>query len=99
MANPTNNVRVIVEDASGCWASAPNAAATARPWPSPGPTAPMAMVSPAERIDAAAMIVMLSILSPCLGCLVLGLPVFGTGSGCDVNQGQDAKNIGLDHTG
>src|ERR1700732_5171183 len=93
IASPTNSVRVMVEAASGCWASALNAAATARPWPIPGPIAPIPMVRPAEMIDAAAIIVMLSIFRSLLGSFVLGFRAFGPCGGCDVNQGQDAKNI------
>src|ERR1700722_19798647 len=100
IARPTNRVLVIVEEASGCWASALNAAATARPWPIPGPTAPIPIVRPAERIDAAAMIVILSMFCLSLGFFKSALGIsFVANSRRDVNQGQDAKNIGLDHSG
>src|ERR1039457_5563113 len=62
MANPTNKVRVIVAEASGCCASEVKAVETARPSPSAGPMLPSAMVMPAVMIETTAMIVMLSII-------------------------------------
>src|ERR1035438_1504003 len=62
MARPTNKVRVIVAEASGCWASELKAVETARPWPSAGPMLPSAMVRPAVMMETTAMIVMLSII-------------------------------------
>src|SRR5580704_15405378 len=104
MARPTNKVRVIVAEASGCCASELNAVATARPSPSAGPILPMAIVTPAVTIEATAMIVMLSIICPLVCSLVVSS--FGcrfwlasARGGCDVNGGQDAENIGLHHAG
>src|ERR1019366_9374739 len=62
MASPTNKVRVIVAEASGCCASELKAVETARPSPSAGPMLPSAMVRPAVMIETTAMIVMLSII-------------------------------------
>src|SRR5579864_3663950 len=61
IARPTNSVRVMVAEASGCWASALSAVATDRPSLSAGATQPTPIVSPAETIEATAMMVMLSI--------------------------------------
>src|SRR5665811_1393993 len=83
IARPTNSVRVMVTEASGCWAREVSAVATARPSPSEGPITPMPMVMPAVTIDATAIIVMLSIISP-LVVLVHGhlmLQCFASGSG------------------
>ena len=62
IARPTNKVRVMVDEASGCWANAVKAVATARPSAKAGPIAPKAMVNPAVKIDAIAIKVMLSII-------------------------------------
>ncbi len=64
IAKPTNKVRVIVAEASGCWASDVSAVATALPSASAGPMAPKLIVMPAMTIDATAIIVMLSTKSP-----------------------------------
>ena len=64
IASPTNSVRVIVVAASGCCASELNAVATARPSPSAGPMLPNAIVRPAVTIEAMAMSVALSMMSP-----------------------------------
>ena len=61
MARPTNSVRVMVADASGCCASDVRAVATARPSPSAGHMQPMPMVRPAVAIETTAMRVLLSI--------------------------------------
>ena len=61
MAKPTNRVRVIVVEASGCWAREVRAEATARPSPNAGPTQPTAVVSPEIAIDITATRVTLSI--------------------------------------
>ena len=45
MAKPTNKVRVMVEEASGCCASEVNAVATARPSAKAGPRHPKLVVS------------------------------------------------------
>lgn len=62
MANPTNNVLVMVCAASGCWAIELNAVATERPWLKAGIMAPTPMVSPAVMIDTTAIKVELSIM-------------------------------------
>src|ERR1035438_7438849 len=64
IARPTNNVRVMVADASGCWASEVSAVATALPSARAGPMVPKPVVMPAMTIDATAIIVMLSTVSP-----------------------------------
>jgi hypothetical protein len=64
IARPTNNVRVMVAEASGCSASELSADATALPSASAGPIVPKPVVIPATTIDATAIIVMLSIVSP-----------------------------------
>src|ERR1700677_1949939 len=96
IARPTNKVRVMVEAASGCWASAVKAVETARPSPSAGAILPTAMVTPAQIIDTIAIQVMLSI-----GVLSLprGVDSCCTGSrGCrDVHSGENAENVSLDY--
>ena len=64
IAKPTNKVRVIVAEASGCWASDVRAVATALPYASAGPMAPRLIVMPAMTMDATAIIVRLSTKSP-----------------------------------
>jgi hypothetical protein len=61
IARPTNKVRVMVAEASGCWASELSAAATDRPSPRAGAMVPKPVVMPAMTMDATAMIDMLSI--------------------------------------
>ncbi len=61
IARPTNSVRVMVAEASGCCASALSAVATYRPSLSAGATHPTPIVRPAVTIEATAMTVMLSI--------------------------------------
>jgi hypothetical protein len=61
IARPTKSVRVMVAEASGCWASAVSAVATARPSPRAGAMQPMLVAKPAVVIEATAMRVMLSI--------------------------------------
>src|ERR1700733_7703577 len=93
IARPTNKVRVIVGAASGCWARALKAVETARPWPIAGPKTPTPMVIPAVMIEAAAMIVVLSIrLSLC------GLAAAADGRR-QVNRRQNGEDVGLDHAG
>ncbi len=60
IAWPTNKVRVMVLEASGCCASEFKAVETARPSPSAGPILPSAIVIPAVMIEAMAIMVMLS---------------------------------------
>src|SRR5664279_2618789 len=105
MARPTNRVRVMVAEASGCWASELSAVATALPSASAGPIVPNPVVRPATTIDATATIVMVSISCPfralaqaSLGCLGLRLGFADAGGGCDVDRRQDAENIGLHHS-
>src|ERR1700675_1292342 len=100
MAKPTNNVRVMVADASGCCASEVRAVATARPSPSAGHIQPRPMVRPAVAIDTIAMRVLLSIRNPFVALVAISL--LGRdlglrnslrfphqGSGSDVNSGQN----------
>jgi len=61
IANPTNKVRVIVDEASGCWASDSNAFSTDFPSLYAGNMHPIAVVNPAVIIETAAMRVTLSI--------------------------------------
>ena len=61
IARPTNRVRVMVAEASGCCASAVSAVATDFPSPRAGAMQPTAMVRPAVMIEATAMRVMGSI--------------------------------------
>src|SRR5450756_677961 len=94
IARPTNSVRVMVGAASGCWARALRAVETARPWPIAGPKHPKPMVIPAVTVEAAAMIVILS----------MGLPRFvvsgiaGTDRGRGVDRRQNAEDVRLDHS-
>jgi DUF1365 family protein len=64
IARPTKSVRVMVEEASGCCASELNARATERPSLSAGAITPKLVVTPAVTIEAIAIIVVLSIISP-----------------------------------
>src|ERR1017187_9536106 len=106
MAKPTNKVRVIVAEASGCWASELKAVETARPSPSAGPMLPSAMVRPAVMIETTAMIVILSIILS-FGWFVIvssfdrqrRLGLACARRGCDVNGSQNAENVGLHHAG
>ena len=79
IARPTNRVRVMVAEASGCCASELSAVATARPSPSAGPILPTPVVRPAVTIEATAMRVMLSIVCPFVVSLLF--QVLGAGSG------------------
>src|ERR1035437_8830182 len=80
IARPTNRVRVIVAEASGCCASEVSAVATDRPSPSAGAMQPTPVVMPAVTIEATAMRVMLSIVCPLFVSLLL-FQVLGAGSG------------------
>src|SRR5471032_497012 len=102
MARPTNRVRVMVAAASGCWASAVSAVATARPSASAGPIVPKPVVSPAMTIDVTAMRVVLSMVSFQVGSGAgrrRGAVGAGAGGGRDVDRGQDAEDVGLHHAG
>src|ERR1035438_581360 len=81
IARPTNKVRVMVAEASGCWASEVRAVATALPSASAGPMEPKLMVMPAMTIDATAIIVMLSTVSPFVVVLHSGMARTGSGLG------------------
>src|ERR1035438_3745714 len=100
IARPTNKVRVMVDEASGCWASAVSAVVTALPSARAGPMVPKPVVRPAITIEATAMIVRLSISSPLCGLLLrlnrgLGL---AWACGCrDVDRSQNTEDIGLHH--
>src|ERR1035441_1222765 len=85
IARPTNNVRVIVAEASGCCASEVSAVATARPSPSAGHIQPMPVVMPALAIDTTATTVTLSIRSPCLS-LMLRFQNLRVGLGLDYSR-------------
>src|SRR5580658_1703366 len=95
IARPTNNVRVMVAEASGCCASEVSAVATARPSPSAGHMQPTPMVRPAVAIETIATSVLLSIRSPLCG----GVGFAYQSGGRDVNPGQNTKDVGLDHAG
>src|SRR5271155_5364960 len=104
MARPTNRVRVMVAEASGCCASAVSAVATERPSPSAGHMQPMPVVRPAVAIEATAMMVMLSIILSFdyfVGVSSFeskrGLGFAGVRGCCNVNRSQDAENVGLHH--
>src|ERR1035437_2447288 len=104
IARPTNRVRVMVAEASGCWASEVSAVATDLPSASAGPMQPKPVVRPAMTIDATAIIVMLSIVSrfvvvvhASMFCLGFMLGLTDSRGGRDVNRCQDAENIGLHH--
>src|SRR5580658_6680411 len=104
IARPTNKVRVMVAEASGCWASDVSAVATALPSASAGPMAPRLMVMPAMTIDATAVIVRLSTKSPFAvsNCIALRRFRFGltdSRGGCDVHGREDAENVRLHHAG
>src|SRR5580658_7621025 len=62
IARPTNRVRVMVAEASGCCASAVSAVATERPSPRAGAIHPTLIVMPEVTMEATAMLVMLSIV-------------------------------------
>src|ERR1039458_3829417 len=94
IARPTNKVRVMVAEASGCWASEVSAVATALPSASAGPMEPKLMVMPAMTIDATAIIVMLSTVSPFVVVVHAGMAFMGFGLGR-----QDAEEVGLHHAG
>jgi hypothetical protein len=72
IARPTNNVLVMVEEASGCWAIEFRADTIAFASPRAGPILPIAIVNPAVIIDAAPIVVILSIrLSSYFGFVVI----------------------------
>src|ERR1039458_4246851 len=100
IARPTNKVRVMVEEASGCWASEVSAVETALPSASAGPMAPKLIVMPAVTIDATAIVVRLSTVSPFV--VVVHASMFWHGfrfgltdsrGGRDVHRCQDAEDV------
>src|SRR5664280_3046185 len=101
IAKPTNSVRVMVAEASGCCASAVSAVATARPSASAGPMVPKPVVRPAMMIEATAMSVWLSMSFS--GCDVkdsgLRRGLLRSDRRGDVDRRQDAEDVGLDHAG
>src|ERR1700685_3687560 len=108
MARPTNSVRVIVEDASGCCARELSAVETALPSPSAGPSTPKPVVMPAVTIDATAMMVLLSKVPPSVEpsdaslrrrCAGLGLRSAGAGCSGDINRRENAEDVSLHHAG
>src|SRR5271167_4051456 len=94
IARPTNKVRVMVAEASGCCASDDRAIATARPSPSAGPMQPIAMVMPAVTIEASATRVVLSI-----GDSFFARRRLSAGGGRDIDRSENAEDVGLDHAG
>src|SRR4030042_6993344 len=106
IARPTNKVRVMVGEASGCWASELSAVATALPSARAGPIVPKPVVMPAVTIDATAIIVMLSIGSPfvvvvhaSMFCIGFRLGLTDARGGPDVNRRQNKEDVGLHHAG
>src|ERR1700719_3810677 len=94
IARPTNMVRVMAAEATGCCANDARAVATALPSPSAGAMQPIPIVMPAVTIDASAMRVVLSI--EISFCAVWQLRA---GSGRCIDSGKNAENIGLNHAG
>src|SRR5665213_4226116 len=103
IARPTNSVRVMVAEASGCCARDVRAVATARPSASAGPIVPNPVVRPATAIEITAIHVMLSMVCPSSVWNGFGFRRwlgFGRARGSrDVNRGEDAENVGLHHAG
>ena len=93
IARPTNSVRVMVAEASGCWASEVRAVATALPSASAGPMVPKPVVIPPMMIEATAIVVKLSILGSFCAHGFADL-----GSGRDINGRQNTEDVGLNHT-
>src|ERR1700691_3288367 len=89
IARPTNSVRVIVAEASGCCASAVSAVATDRPSLSAGPIQPKLVLRPAVTMEAIAIRVVLSIRG--------SFRFAGARGGGDVDRGQNAEDVGLHH--
>src|ERR1700691_2096968 len=108
MARPTNSVRVIVADASGCCASELSAVDTALPSPSAGPRTPKPVVMPAVTIDATATMVMLSKVPPSVEpvdpsprhlCARHRLRRAGTGCCRDIHRRENAEDVSLHDAG
>src|SRR5664280_2493727 len=105
IARPTNKVRVMVAEASGCCASAVRAVETAFPSARAGPRHPKLMVRPAMTIDATAIRVMLSIIYPLVDlivnvsnfCCLISFRLPHTRCRRDVNSRQNAEDISLHH--
>src|ERR1700735_2488021 len=79
IARPTNKVRVMVAEASGCCASAVRAVETDRPSPNAGHIQPTPVVRPAVTIEAIATRVLLSMMCPLAVSFLV--QVAGTNSG------------------
>src|SRR5450432_1339498 len=91
IARPTNKVRVMVLEASGCCANEFRAVETARPSARAGAMLPTAIVALAQIIETIAIMVMLSInILSCFG---------GSCGGRNVNGGEDAEYVSLHHAG
>src|ERR1041385_7758687 len=93
MANPMKRVRLIVLDASGCWAREVKAAMMARLSPKAGAMAPIAIVRLAAAMEVMPIIVELSIgLSIRMYCFFSLIP----GCGCNENGRQNSEDVRLD---
>src|ERR1700734_2294048 len=108
IARPTNSVRVIVADASGCCAMELSAVETALPSPSAGPRTPNPVVKPAVTIDATAMMVLLSKGPPSVEPIQSSMRSVGAGhwlryarAGCgrDIHRRQNAEDVRLHDAG
>ena len=91
IANPTNNVRVIIWPASGCCAIELKAEEIDLPWPKAGIIQPIPVVIPAIIMETIAIKVELSILI-----------IFSFGflsCSCNIYRCQNGENIGLNETG
>src|SRR5271154_3878281 len=91
IAKPTNRVRVMVAEASGCCARELRATATARPSPSAGHMQPMPMVRPDVTMEAIAIRVLLS--------MGIAFCAAAAGGGRDVHRGENTEDVGLHHAG
>ena len=100
IAKPTNSVRVMVDDASGCCAIELNAEATDFPSPKAGIMQPTPVVRPAVIIDATAIIVVLSMLYLFFNDFIFKdfLSLTVTGSRSYVNRSKNGENIRLYHS-
>ena len=97
IAKPTNKVRVMVEDASGCCAIEFSADETDRPSPNAGIMHPMPVVNPAVMIDATAIKVVLSMLNVFDFQFICWFTVLCCGR--YIHCGQYAKDVSLHHSG
>ena len=105
IARPTNKVRVIVAEASGCWASEVRAVATALPFRQRRPHAPETGGDAGDdngchRDNSQAIHgspLWLQFMIQCWHWFGLGFAE--SRGGRDVNRGQDAEDVGLHHAG